>query len=377
MNVAGIVAEYNPMHSGHLYHLQQTKELCGADYVVAVMSGSFTQRGEPAIYDKWLRAAAAIHNGVDLVLELPFAYACNSAEYFGAGSVGILDGLGCVTHLSFGSETGEVEPLREMAAFLAKEPAPYKVALKENLDKGLSFPKARELAVASTFGKTDVLKEPNNILGIEYLKAIIRLKSKMEPVAVMRMGQGHHESASEIRSTIIWDESKYFDMVRQAFIKSQASSLNGIFGAAEGIQNKIMKNLRTAKDVDDLIEKVKSKRYTWTSINRLLAQTLVGFTAEEFRKINRTRYGRILAFNENGAKLLRHIKKHELAKMPIITNINKDLNENSNADLSVHLSLAKDILAADLHNLAFGKDLYENSDYVMKPVYIRQPLSYL
>lgn len=372
MNVAGIVAEYNPMHSGHIYHLQQTKEICRADYVVAVMSGNFTQRGEPAIYDKWLRAAAAVKNGVDLVFELPFAYACNSAAYFGTGAVNILDGLGCVTHLSFGSESGEIEPLQELAKYLAKEPKVYKESLKKNLDKGISFPKARESALSETFGKADALKLPNNILGIEYLKALIQLKSTIEPVTVIRKGQGHHESATEIRSSIIWDESKYFDMVRQAFIKSQGDNLDDILGAAEGIQNKIVKNIRSCKDLNELIEKVKTKRYTWTGINRLLAQTLVGFTADEFQQINGTRYGRILAFNENGAKLLRRIKKTECAKMPILTNINRDLDQHPGTDEAIKLSLAKDVLASDLYNLAFSRDLYENSDFVMKPAYVHQ-----
>jgi predicted nucleotidyltransferase len=372
VNVVGIVAEYNPMHSGHIYHLQRTKEICNADYIVAVMSGNFTQRGEPAIYDKWLRAAAAVKNGVDLVFELPFAYACNSAAYFATGAVNILDGLGCVTHLSFGSESGEIEPLLELAKFLAKEPKDYKEALKRNLDKGHSFPKAREAALIETFGKADALKLPNNILGIEYLKALVQSRSTIEPMTIIRKGQGHHESASEIRSTIIWDESKYFDMVRQAFIKSQSGNLENIFGAAEGIQNKIVKNIRSAKDLDDLIDKVKTKRYTWTGINRLLAQTLVGFTADEFEQINGTRYGRILAFNENGARLLRRIKKTECAKMPILTNINKDLDQHPGEDKAIKLSLAKDFLASDLYNLAFSKDLYSNSDFVMKPAYVHQ-----
>lgn len=372
MNVAGIVAEYNPMHSGHMYHLQQTRAICRADYVVAVMSGNFTQRGEPAIYDKWLRAAAAVKNGVDLVFELPFAYACNSAAYFATGAVNILDGLGCVTHLSFGSESGEIQPLMELAKYLAKEPKNYKTALKHNLDKGLSFPKARAAALTETYGNPDVLKLPNNILGIEYLKALVQLKSTIEPMTVVRKGQGHHESASQIRSTLIWDESKYFDMVRQAFIKSQGSNLDNILGAAEGIQNKIIKNIRSAKDLDDLIDKVKTKRYTWTGINRLLAQTLIGFTADEFQSINGTRYGRILAFNDNGAKLLRKIKKTECAKMPILTNINRDLAQQPDSDEAIRLSLAKDVLASDLYNLAFGKDMYENSDFVMKPAYVHQ-----
>jgi predicted nucleotidyltransferase len=372
VKVAGIIAEYNPMHSGHIYHLQQTKDICKADFVVAVMSGNFTQRGEPAIYDKWLRAAAAVKNGVDLVLELPFAYACNSAAYFGTGAVNILDGLGCVTHLCFGSETGQIQPLLELATFLADEPNNYKDALKRSLDKGLSFPTARESALTETYGKADALKLPNNILGIEYLKALIQLKSKIEPVTIIRKGQGHHESASEIRKTIIWDESKYFDMIRQAFIKSQWGNLDNIFGAAEGIQNKIVKNIRSAKDLDDLIDKVKTKRYTWTGINRLLAQTLVGFTAEEFQQINGTRYGRILAFNENGAKLLRRIKKTECATMPILTNINRDLDQHPGADGGIKLSLAKDVLASDLYNLAFSKDLYKNSDFVVKPAYVHQ-----
>lgn len=371
MNIAGIVAEYNPMHSGHLYHLRETREICGADCVIAVMSGSFTQRGEPAIYDKWLRAAAAVKNGVDLVFELPFIYACNSAEYFGTGAVSILDGLGCVTHVSFGSEAGDMDALMEVACFLAAETPEYKEALKLHLDKGISFPKARQSAVAGLGGNAAILSEPNNILAIEYLKGLIRLGSGIKPVTVKRKGAGHHESATEIRNSIIWDESRYYDMVRQAFLKEDSQGLGSILAAAEGIGNRIKKNIRQAENLEDLIEKTKSKRYTWTGINRLLAQTLVGLSQGDFQKMNGIRYGRILAFNDTGARLLRTMKKKDLAAMPILNNLPKDLIPWAE-DEGLSMSVAVDILAADLYNLAFQRNLYEHSDYVMKPAYVRQ-----
>jgi predicted nucleotidyltransferase len=371
MSVAGIVAEYNPMHSGHLYHLRETRERCGADVVVAVMSGTFSQRGEPTIYDKWLRAGAAVKNGVDLVFELPFIYACNSAEYFGTGAVRILDGLGCVTHISFGSEVGDVGPLSDLAAFLADEPEAYREALKAQLEKGISFPRARQAAVAETYGNSQLLREPNNILAIEYLKGLRRIGSGITPVTIQRKGAGHHESATEIRNSIEWDESRYYDMVRQAFLKSDSARLGGILAASEGIANRIKKNLRRAKTLDELIDLTKSKRYTWTGINRLLAQTLIGLTEENFFKMNGVRYGRILAFNDTGAKLLRTIKKKELAAMPILTNLPKDLAPWED-DEALTLSVSTDVLAADLYNLAFQRDLYDHSDFVMKPAYIRQ-----
>jgi cytidyltransferase-like protein len=180
LKVAGIVAEYNPFHNGHLYQLEQTKALCSADYVVCVMSGNFIQRGEPAIVDKWARAEMALLCGADLVVEIPVAYAMSSAEYFAQGAVKILDSMNIIDFLCFGSESGSIDLLDLIADILHTEPEEYKTNLKEALSRGLSFPAAREAGLrrymngkpGSTYNIDNIMNNSNNILGIEYLKAL-------------------------------------------------------------------------------------------------------------------------------------------------------------------------------------------------------------
>ncbi len=194
MKTAGIIAEYNPFHEGHRYHIEETRRITGADYVVVVMSGNFMQRGEPAIVDKYLRAQMALESGVDVVIEMPAFYATGSAEYFATAGVGILDSLGCVDCLSFGSEWAGPEELSALADLLLEEPENYKAALRSGLESGLNFPQAREEAVlACGFADStrEILRSPNHILGIEYIKALKRRNSHMTPVAVTRKGSGY------------------------------------------------------------------------------------------------------------------------------------------------------------------------------------------
>jgi predicted nucleotidyltransferase len=198
MRVLGIIAEYNPFHNGHLFHLRESVRLALPDYTVCVMSGDFTQRGEPAMADKWVRAETAVRNGIDLVIELPFAFACNNAEYFAAGAVDILNRLGCVTHLSFGSEAGELDLLLEASEYLAYEEEDLKKSIREFSDKGISYPRARYEAVRKCRGDScsSVLKSANNILAVEYLKQLRRINSPMEPITVKRYGTGYLEKDS-------------------------------------------------------------------------------------------------------------------------------------------------------------------------------------
>lgn len=184
MRIAGIIAEYDPFTNGHAFHLDMTRRAGRADFVVAVMSGDFTQRGRPALLDKWTRSRLAVENGADLVLELPFCYAASGAETFARGAVGILEGLGVVDAIGFGSESGDIEELEFIARFLKDEPDEYKRAIKRHLDMGISFPKAREMAVNETLGMDAgrILKSPNNILAIEYLRHVV----SMTPVTVKR-----------------------------------------------------------------------------------------------------------------------------------------------------------------------------------------------
>ncbi len=189
-SVLGIIAEYNPLHNGHVFQLLESKSLTGASYTICVMSGNFTQRGTPAICDKWMRTQMALESGIDLVIELPTIYSTASAELFAYGGVSILESLGIVDFLSFGSECGRIDILQEIANVLYSEPKEYISLLKHELSFGTSFPKAREKALLLYLNDirryANVLSEPNNILGIEYIKALKRIKSPIAPVTIKR-----------------------------------------------------------------------------------------------------------------------------------------------------------------------------------------------
>jgi len=212
MSVLGIVAEYNPLHSGHAWHIRKSLELTGAAASVCVLSSQFVQRGEPGIVSKHARARMALLNGIDLVIELPGAFSCASAEYFASAAVRLLDSLGVVDCISFGSEAGSLDLLQKAANFLADESPEFKEALRKNLGDGLSFPAARQAALRSCLDDQtfQVASSPNNILAIEYLKAIRRFNSRIKPVTIPRIGQGYNEktlgssfsSATAIRSCI-------------------------------------------------------------------------------------------------------------------------------------------------------------------------------
>ena len=200
MKVAGIIAEYNPFHRGHKYHIEETREKTGADYIIVVMSGDYVQRGEPAIADKYMRTQMALSGGADLIIEMPAIYATASAEYFATAGIGILDKLGCVDYLSFGSEWADIQDFSAYASLFLEEPKEYKQLLQEQLKLGKSFPEARAFAAGKLLfnSKPDeaiaFLKEPNHILGIEYIKALKRRNSSIEPLVIKRKGNHYHES---------------------------------------------------------------------------------------------------------------------------------------------------------------------------------------
>lgn len=212
--VLGIIAEYNPFHNGHLYHLEQAKKITGSSYTVAVMSGNFTQRGNTALIDKWSRTEIALNCGIDLVLELPTLYATSSAENFADGAIKILDSLKVVDYLAFGAETSDMDILNPISDVLYQEPKAYKMLLSHELKKGISFPKARENALMLYLGDIrkylNVLSSPNNILGLEYMKFLKKYKSSIQPVAIARFEAGYNDvtysgniaSATAIRNII-------------------------------------------------------------------------------------------------------------------------------------------------------------------------------
>ncbi len=393
MRIAGIIAEYDPFTNGHAYHIEKTKDVSRADFVVAVMSGDFTQRGRPALLDKWTRSMLAVKNGADLVLELPFCYAASGAEYFARGAVGILEGLGIIDAVSFGSESGDIEELSFVAHFLNEEPDEYRRAIRRHLEMGISFPRARELAVNECLGidAGRILKSPNNILAIEYLKHI----AGMTPVTVKRESpygmqelpddEGAFASAGAVRKAVrtgsisgtapfvpenVYEEivsayadegaagmieRRYFDMIRSVILREPAERLADIEGAVEGIENRMKKEIRMHGTLEEYASSLKSKRYTRTAIDRLLLHTAVGMTKEDMAQA--APYARVLAMNDNGAEILAQARG--VTGIPVVTNINK---------YAVLPETARfDVLASDLYNIITGRDLYRSGDHVMKP----------
>lgn len=312
MFICGIVAEYNPFHSGHARHIALTREKTGADLIVCVMSGSFVQRGEPAIFDKWTRATCALACGADAVIELPLLYAVQSAEGFASGGVAMLDAAGA-DYLSFGCETDDIDRLGSIAETFCKETDAYKQALKELLGQGMSYPRAR-MAAAFPDVADDVC-QPNAILGIEYLKAIRKSGFGLKPCAIRRVGEAYHSlktgetysSASAMRSAFgdgqgdlamrsmpdacaeILTQALHAGLVpvfADCFDKELLFTLR-LKGApyiktlpevSEGLENRIFEAVHSCTTREQLIARVKTKRYTYTRISRILLYALLGIT---------------------------------------------------------------------------------------------------
>jgi predicted nucleotidyltransferase len=394
-SVVGVIAEYNPFHNGHLYHIERSLALTGAGGIVAVMSGNFTQRGEPALIDKWRRARAAVESGVDLAVELPFLYATGSAEYFASGAVRLLNAMTCVTHLAFGCEEGAVAPLAEAARVLAAEPPGFKEALRASLRTGRSFPRARAEALRAEAGEAAarLLDRPNNILAAEYLKQCILTGSGMTPVAVKRVGAGPRDAnprariagASAIREMILAGNTEealrympatparpdapaaqslrdYFTLIAAAARMRSGKELHEIFSASEGLENRLMRALDGASDMPSLIAAIKTARYTDTRIRRFLLHTLFGITRARFAALDAAwpGYLRVLALSERGGAVLRLVKAR--TALPVVTNLGRQRLDPPAADL-----LALDVLASDIYNLVACGDMRERSDYRMRP----------
>ena len=390
----GIIAEYNPFHNGHKYHLEQALTESGADICVAVISGNFTQRGEIALLDKWTRAEMAVRNGVNLVVEMPTVFACSNAGYFAEAGVEILEALG-TDFICFGSESGNTEELSRIAREIEANSQNLEEKIKEGAKNGLSYPRARSQAVSKLLGEkaASAIESPNNILAVEYIR---RMKNA-RPLAVKRLGAGYHDTDStegmasatavrkllkeggdisrivpEISREIIEKNTEHMaesemltSLIIQKVLQSSAGELNGIFGADEGLGNIMKARVRYWKTYEDIVDDLKSKRYTRTRIERVLVHTLLGIKREDL--LCASKYIRVLAFDEKGSKYLKQVKKSGECKLPIITNINRD----KDAFLEIQATLAKDILAADIYNLACGRDLYAHSEYVKKPVAIK------
>ncbi len=367
MKSLGIIAEFNPFHQGHRYLIEKAMKDTESDVCIAVMSGNFVQRGTPAVFDKWTRAQTAVKNGVNLVVELPTVFACNSAEYFAEGGVGVLEGFGCIDTLAFGSESGSLERLQKTADFLKEKDVELHQRIAELTRQGISYPKARQTAVLELDPEFDdaLLKEPNNILAIEYLKKL----RTMKPYTLKRRGYGYHQSATMIREEMQEENPEkfqrlnrsYWELVGAKILQTDSKQLEQVFSAGEGLGNKLKNEIRYVSSTEQLIERIKSKAYTYSRISRLLTHILLGI--DENAVVESAKYIRILALDDVGAKFLKEMKKKECMKIPVLTNINKELSEYPH----IRTTLEKDILASDMYNIITGSDLYDYSDYIMKP----------
>ena len=345
MRVVGVICEYNPFHNGHAYHLAQARARARADYVVCVMSGCFTQRGEPALVDKWIRARMALSGGADLVLELPFAFSCAQAERFARGGVALLASLGAVTHLSVGCEEQSLPYLRQATELLGEEPPAFRAALARALARGCSFPRARAQALCETLGLHEedapALAQPNFSLAAEYQRALRELAPAVKALPVARSGSGYHEealsplaSATAIRLAARRGEWQALhtampdaDLLQAAFAEGRCAdpdafstlwlyrlrtmrlcNLRALYDMPEGLENRILRCAQDAATYEQLVTGIKSKRYTRARITRMLLHALVGFTREQAQASPLPSYARVLGFREDAAPLLRHLK---------------------------------------------------------------------
>lgn len=397
--ITGIITEYNPFHKGHEYHLQKAKSDTNSDGIVCVMSGNFMQRGIPAIIDKWKRAEMAIKNGVDLVLELPLVYSISSAEYFAFGSVSLLNSLGIVDNLYFGSEEGDVSILEKIANILVNEPFEYKTILKENLKSGLPFHLSRSNALANYIKSNDILNilcNSNNILGIEYIKALKLLNSPICPYTLKRQGSDYNDynltnsfsSATSIREhlknhdissltnalpkhsyEILYNlsssnykfvfEEDMFKYIKYKLLTSKNALIN-LPDISEGLDKKILKEILNCNSLNELILKSKSKRYTYTRINRVLAQSFLSLEEFDLHKLSKTPppYARILGFNSKGRNMIKNIKLK--SNIDIITKVTKN-------NLCEHMDI--DILGTKAYSI-LNPAVNPMDDYLKRPIII-------
>ena len=397
MKITGLITEYNPFHLGHKLHLENAIKDTNASYTIAIMSGHFVQRGYPALLDKWTRAKIAVLNGVDLVIELPLIYSISSAETFAYGACTILNQTGIVDSLYFGSEHGDISALEEIAEFLINEDFEYKEILKKNLDLGLPYHKARVNSIKSllpNINASQILSNSNNILGIEYIKALLKLKSSIKPYTIKRVGANYNDSnldsiipsATAIRkslnSNVSIDELKdtlpketfnelkalknnnyNFVFPEDTFkylkykILTEGNSLKNLSYVKEGLENKIIKEILSSNSLDELIMGVKSKRYTHTRISRILISYFIGLENYNCTSLidNEVHYIRPLAFNKKGSTLLKEIKKKE--NIEIITKVPKKINNNL---------LKLDLLGTKAYSI-LNKNISPMDDYLRSP----------
>ena len=391
MKVVGLITEYNPFHNGHQYHIEKACEITGADYVIVVMSGNFVQRGAPAVMPKHLRAEMALKANASLVIELPVCYSTGSAEYFAFGAISLLNKLGCVDAICFGSECGDIEVLENLAKIIHEEPEEYKKLLSRYLKSGNSFPLARQNAIKDFLNSDNIastLAEPNNILGIEYLKALYRVNSNIKPYTIKRCTSHYHDSAlgdtfssatairnaldtnglEELKSQV---PSYTLDIMKNTYkqrypvcsddfslllkfklMNETRTSLLVYADVSEDLANRIYNHLNEFQSWEQYCELLKTKEITYSRISRALLHILLGIKKDYYCDIN---YVRILGFKKEDADLLSLIKKS--CSIPLIAKLadSESLSETGirQLELDIYSSNLFESVIAEKFNLPF------------------------
>lgn len=351
MNITGIIAEYNPFHQGHAFHLARAREMTHADFLIVVMSGNYVQRGVPAMFDKYTRARAALRGGADLVLELPVCAACGSAEYFARGAVSLLHHTGIVTDLCFGSECGDLKLLSRAAEILAEEPEAFKSSLHQAMKTGSTFAAARAQALRSCAPELppELWTHPNNLLGTEYLKTILRLQSSIRPHTLTRRGNAYHDqeiapgslaSASAIRRMLIQQQGLFSEVLKEQLPFSElyeeyeglppltedafslpllvklrmleGEDLSDYFDIPRGLSDRIWNHLDLYTSYSQFTELLKTRNLTRTSVSRSLLHILL-----ELKEYRPPSCFRVLGFRKSSSSLLKGLHTH--GTLPVLT----------------------------------------------------------
>lgn len=399
MKAVGIVVEYNPFHNGHAYHVKQAKLETNAEIVVAVMSGQFLQRGEPAIVDKWSRTKMCLQNGVDIVIELPYVYSTAQATDFARGAITLLDAMKC-DYFAFGSEEGRIEPFIQTFDNIHAYKPLYEQEIQAAVQKGLSYPMALQQAYLAVAEKADLemvdLSLPNNILGYHYVEAQKKLQLNIQPFTIQRLQAGYHDdinysreiaSATGIRKAIKenlpidqfmptsalhelqqWHDSHgdfsswhtYWPLLKFAILRHTASQLTSYPDVKEGLEFALLKHAKTSESFDEFMLKLKSKRYTWTRLQRMLTHIFTGVTKDQLQSFQSPSYIRLLGISEQGQRYISSHKKN--INLPLISRV----------AASDDPMLALDLHASTMYQL--GLNLFSNKkideDYKTPPIRI-------
>lgn len=379
--ILGIIAEFNPFHNGHKYLIDQAKSIVNPDYTVIAMSGNFTQRGQASIINKFEKTKTVLNSGANLVVEIPTIYSISSAENFAEGGVKVLM-QAKVTHLAFGIEDDKLDTIKLIADTLVEENDEFKTLLKKYMDEGLSFAQSRCKALIDYLKDErieETINKPNNILAIEYLKAIKRLNANFEIIPIKRSGE--FKSSTDIRNKIFNNEEYAADIPeesRKALMENNGNfvnlncfekimiyklrtmdtdTLNNLADVAEGLDNLMVKYAKETNNLEDLIQNIKSKRYTQTRIQRILLYVLFEITKDDMKLSKEIMpYVRVLGMDNNGEKLLKNIDQAVL-----ITSVKKFYDSCENNAYKRLLDL--DIKATNVYSLMNNKKYNADLDF--------------